>query len=154
MARRKQLKGVAGNIVQWCLSRNFDYQGYWAVGLLYAYAQENGTNECVINLVNEHAPNEVTGVKFSEAIKLLSCILQRDLESLKIPDWWVKDAKVIFTFNTDDKKKYHLWASGLGGKPAMCLVEITTDLGKTYTKEGGCNVWVHNPEKESRRYGF
>ena len=56
--------------------------------------------------------------------------------------------------NTDYKKKYHLWASGLGGKPAMCLVEITTDLGKTYTKEGGCNVWVHNPEKESRRYGF
>ncbi|MEO3879474.1 hypothetical protein [Rheinheimera fenheensis] len=154
MARRKQLKGVAGNIVQWCLSRNFDYQGYWAVGQLYAYAQENGTNECVISLVNEHVQSELSGVMFSETIKLLSRILQRDLESLKIPDWWVKDAKVTFTFNTDYQKKYHLWACGLGGTPAMCHVEITTDLGKTYTKAGGCNVWVHNPEKESRRNGF
>lgn len=154
MARRKQLKGIAGNIVQWCLSRNFDHEGYWAVGQLYAYTQENGTNEYVIDLVNEYVPNEVTDIRFSGATKLLSGTLHSELDSLKIPDWWVKEAKIIFTFNTDYQKKYHLFASGLGGKPAMCLVEITTDLGKTYTKEGGCNVWVHNPKKESRRYGF
>jgi hypothetical protein len=154
MARRKQLKGVAGNIVQWCLSRNFDYEGYWAIGQLYGYTQENDTNECVIDLVNEYVPNEVTDIRFAEATKLLLGTLHSELDSLKIPDWWVKEAKIIFTFNTDYQKKYHFFASGLGGKPAMCLVEITTDLGKTYTKEGGCNVWVHAPEKESRRYGF
>lgn len=111
MARRKQLKGVAGNLVQWCLSRNFDHEGYWAVGQLYANAKENGSNECVIYLVNEYVLNEGTGIKYSETIKLLSRILQRDLDSLKIPDWWIKDAKVTFSFDTDYQKKYHLWAS-------------------------------------------
>jgi hypothetical protein len=154
MARRKQLKGVAGNLVQWCLSRNFDHQGYWAVGQLYAYAEEHGTDKFVIDLVDDYVPNGAAGVKFSEAIKLLLCILRKDIKSLKIPDWWVKDIQVIFTFNTEYQKKYHFWASALGGKPAMCLVKITTDQGKVYAKESGCNVWVHNPKKESRRYGF
>lgn len=154
MARRKQLKGVAGNLLQWSLSRNFDCNGYWAVGQLYAYAEENNTNELVIELVNNYVPNEVVGIKFSEAFNLLLRCFQRDLESLKIPDWWVKNAKIIFTFDTEYQNKYHFWASALGGKPAMCKVIIITDQDRTYTKESGCNVWVHNPKKEDRRYGF
>ncbi|MBU2713187.1 hypothetical protein [Zooshikella harenae] len=148
MARRKQLKGVAGNLVQWCLSRNFDYKGYWAVGQLYAYAEENNIDEFVIDLLNNNVSNEAEGVEFSEAIKLMSCVFLRDLNSLKIPDWWIKDVQVIFTFNTEYQKRLHLLTSRLGGKPALCLAKITTDQGKTYTSERGFNVWVHNPKKE------
>ena len=154
MARRKQLQGVAGNLVQWCLSRNFDHKGYWAVGQLYAYAEAHNTNEFVINLVGPYASNEAVDLEFSKAIKSMSGTFRRDLNSLNIPDLWVKSVQVIFTFNVEYQKKYHFWASSLGGKPAMCLVKIATDLGKIYTKESGCNVWTHNPKKESRRSGF
>jgi hypothetical protein len=77
MARRKQLKGVAGNLAQWCLSRNFDHQGYWAVGQLYAHAEDNNSDEVVIELVNDFVPNEAVGTKFSDAIKLMSGIFHR-----------------------------------------------------------------------------
>ncbi len=49
MARRRQLKGIAGNLAQWCLSRNFDSEGYWAVGKLYAAAKELGVSEIVFD---------------------------------------------------------------------------------------------------------
>jgi hypothetical protein len=151
MARRKQLKGIAGNLAQWVLSRNFDYNGYWAVGQLYADAGANETDEVTLNLVENFVSNDAVGVKFSEAILLLSSIFNRDIKSLKIPDWWVK---VVFKFNTEYQHKYHCWGSALGGKPFMCVVIVVTDQGKKYSKKLGCNVWVHNPKKELRRYGF
>jgi hypothetical protein len=154
MARRKQLKGVAGNIGQWCLSRNFDYEGYWALGQFFVHAEANGTEEIVIKVIEEFVPIHAEGIKFSSAIKLLSGVLKRDIISNNIPDWWLKDVSVIFRFNASFEHKYHYWGSGLGGKPFMCVVNITTDLGKTYSKESGCNVWVHNPKREQRRYGF
>ena len=154
MARRKQLKGVAGNIGQWCLSRSFDYEGYWALGQFFAHAEATGKNELVIKVIEEFVPINEEGVKFSSAIKLLSSVLKRDIKSNKIPDWWLKDVSVIFRFNAVFERKYHYRGSGLGGKPFICIVNITTDLGKTYSKEFGCNVWVHNPKREQRRYGF
>ena len=154
MARRKQLKGVAGNLAQWCLSKNFDYHGYWAVGKLYAYPEANNTSQFVITLVDNYVPNDGAGKKFSDAVMLMSEVFHRDLNSNRIPDWWVKDAQVIFQFNCEYQEKYHFWSSALGGKPAICLVIVSTDHGKTYTIETGCNVWVHNPKREQRRYGF
>lgn len=154
MARRKQLQGVAGNLVQWCLSRNFDYEGYWAPGQFYAYAEANGTDEVEFHLMEQFVPIHVEAIKFSSAIQLLSRILKRELDSNKIPDVWLRDVIITFKFNTVYQHEYHLWASALGGRPFMCKVEITTDLGKIYKKESGCNVWVHNPIKEQRRYGF
>ena len=154
MTRRKQLKGVAGNLARWCLTRNFDYKGYWAVGQLYGDAEINKTDEVVINLVKDFVPNDAIGVKFSEAIHLMSGVFNKDIKSLEIPRWWVKDATVIFKFNTEYQHKCHFGASALGGKPVTCIVQITTDQGNTYSKESGSNVWVHNQHKERRRYGF
>ena len=107
MARRKQLKGIAGNIGQWCLSRNFDYEGYWALGQFFAHTEANGTDEVVIKVIEEFVPIYAEGIKFSSAIKLLSSVLKRDIKSNNIPDWWLKDVSVIFRFNTDFEHKYH-----------------------------------------------
>ena len=154
MARRSQIKGIAGNIAQWCLSRNFDCEGYWAIGQLYAYAEANGQSEIVLDLVEEFIPAEVKDLNNTTVIKLVSDFLQKNLDASKIPSDWLKEVKVTFKFNTKYQHKYHCWGSGLGGKPFVCTVEITTDLGRTYSKEYGCNVWVHNTKRESRRYGF
>ena len=153
MARRKQLKGVAGNLVQWFLSRNFDYKGYWAVGQLYAFAEENKTNNIILNLKeNKFYPESGNG-KFGTIFEIIDSVFSRDLKANKIPDWWVAKATVIFSFNEPYKHKYHYFRSALG-QPLMCTVEITTDIGRTYVKKLGCNCWVHDPNKEHRRYGF
>ncbi|WP_211057339.1 hypothetical protein [Pseudoalteromonas sp. MMG005] len=93
-------------------------------------------------------------MQFSSAIKLISSILEREIKANDIPGQWLKNVSVTFQFDTEYKHKCHFWGSGLGGKPCMCIVKITTDLDKIYSKEFGCTVWVHNPKREQRRYDF
>lgn len=154
MARRRQLKGVAANIAQTCVSRNFDCEGYWTVGMLYAHAEKNETESVVLNLIDCSCEPEPKTTKFVQSIKLLSDILEHNATANQIPIWWVTKAVVSFQFNTGFQKKYHLFGSALGGKPFTCSASISTDLGGTYTYETGGNVWPHNPARESRRYGF
>ena len=151
MARRKQLRGIAGNLCQWCLSRNFDYKGYWAIGQMYASSKENITNELVVKLVEKFTFNKTFNCKFSEPINLLNMLLIKELEANKIPVEWVQDVTIVFKFNTEFKNKYHLFGSECGGKPFICIVEITSDLNKSFRKECGCNVWTHNPKREQCR---
>lgn len=156
MARRKQLKGVAGNLAQWCMSRNFDYRGYWAVGHLYAFTEEMGSNQFVIVLVNDGCvlKNEADDEKFSESINLLLDIFLNETTALNIPSSWIKNVRVVFNFNAIYDTKYHMYRPKFGGNPTTCLAEITTDLGKVYTYETGGYVWCHDPRKEYRRYGY
>ena len=153
MARRNQLKGIAGNLVQWCLSRNFDFEGYWAIGQLYKYAEDLDTNRIILNLKNKTLTPASDSTDFKKAIESLSKVLKNELQSNKIPEAWLKEVSVIFSFNEAYQDKYHYWGSALG-KPFICVAEITTDLVKTYIKESGCNIWVHNPKKESCRNDF
>ena len=153
MARRKQLKGIANNLVQWSMSRNFDYQGYWAVGQFYAHVDESISNELVVDLVEDFVFIEPENRKFCTALSDLSRVMKNELESNKIPDWWIEKARVTFRFNEEYQSKYHFFGSALG-KPFVCSVELKSDLGETYKKEGGCNVWIHNPKRESRRISF
>lgn len=104
MACRKQFKGIAGNLVQWCLSRN-----YWAIGQFYAHADASGVDEIVINLVDQFVPVGVEGIKFSAAIKLLSDVLQQNIECNVILEEWLQDASVVFKFDTEYQHKYHYW---------------------------------------------
>ncbi len=90
MARRKQLKGVAGSIVQWCISRNFDYQGYSAVGQLYAYAQEIEVNELVVNLIDKSMMPKFVNGKFSDVFDTLSSLLDKALKANNITKNWVQ----------------------------------------------------------------
>lgn len=152
MARRKQLKGIAGNLGQWCLSRSFDCEGYWALGLLYADAETKNSNRIVLDLLPPpiHRESEISG----KTLELILEFLKMNLKASNIPDIWLKKVTITFEFNTEYEHKYHHWGSGLGGKPSLCIVDMTTDLGKTYTKKYGCNVWVHNPKREQRRGSF
>ncbi|MEH6346121.1 MAG: hypothetical protein V7785_13605 [Bermanella sp.] len=152
MARRKQLKGIAGNLGQWCLSRSFDCEGYWAPGLLYAEAEIKNSNRIVLDLFDSPTlpESEISG----KTSKLISEFMTMNLKASEIPEVWLRKATITFEFNTEYEHRYHHWGSGLGGKPSICIVEIITDLGKTYTKKFGCNVWVHDPKREQRRSSF
>jgi hypothetical protein len=151
MARRKQFKGIAKNLAQWCLSRNNDYSGYWVVGQLYKYSREQNENIISVNVLNSNFTHE--GEFFSTLCNSLTKIAKHQMYKNSIPESWLKSISVKFHFEAPYEHKYHCWGSALG-KPMLCSISIVTDLGREYTGESGCNCWVHNPIKESRRYGF
>jgi hypothetical protein len=152
MARRKQLKGIAENLAQWVISRNFDSHGYWALGQFYKFVESKDSKIVVLDLKNNSIIDPVTESReFETAIEMLTDILAKDIRSNKIPESWLKEVKVMLHFESEYKDELHYWGSKLGGKPFTCTVSITTDLSTKFTKEIGCNVWVHNPKRESRR---
>ena len=153
MPRRKEFKGIAHNLNQWVLSRNFDIQGYWGVGKLYKFSEENGTSEVLIDLRLKNLNSKLSGREFNETTDLLTQFLHRRMDSNKMPECWLQEASVTFRFNASYQHKYHYWGSALG-QPFVCSVYIKTDIGSVYVNENGCNCWVHDPKKELRRHGF
>lgn len=153
MPRRKQFKSIADNINQWILSRNFDIQGYWGVGKLYKFSEENNTSKVILDLkLNKITPESKDG-GFNAAIKELSQRLHRSMESNKMPEYWLQEAIVTFSFKVPYQDRYHYWGSALG-QPFICSIYIKTDLQRVYIRENGCNCWIHDPQKELRRHGF
>ena len=153
MARRRQLKGIAENLAKWCLSRNFDSEGYWAIGKLYAAAKDLGVREIVLDVREKKFNPEPKNGQYSEAIRLLISILENVVKSNYIPEYWIAKVIIHFEYETEYVQKWHYFGSALG-EPFKCKVVITSDLGRNYIHELGCNVWVHNPKKELCRYDF
>lgn len=153
MPRRRELQGIAGNLAQWCRSRNFDNEGYWAMGQLYAFAESIRTNELVLNVLEQTLLPAPEAEQFASAFRRISTVVQRELEAKNIPRWWIREMYIVFKFNAVYQQKYHDPLSSFG-EPCVWTVSIKTDLGTVYHKEAGCNVWVHHPQRERCRYGF
>ena len=148
MARRKQFKGIAGNVAKWIISRNFDAHGYWAVGMLCKHAELEKSTEVSLKLIGNHEPSEF-GVPLGELRKEL----YKYIKACKIPEYWLAEAEIKFMFNVQPSSRYHRWGSA-PGKPFICTVSLTTDLGRKFINQNGSFCRPHNPEKEQRRYGF
>jgi len=154
MPRRRQLKGISGNLAQWCLSRNFDLNGYWAVGQLYAFAKSKKDSEIDLAIVRDFVVCDLARFEYSEMVLSIYKQYSKDSKCLNIPITWIKDVTLNFKFESEYQHKYHYFGSALGGEPAMWTVSITADNGRVYKSEAGCNVWIHNPKREYRRSGF
>jgi len=151
MPRRREFKGVSKNLAEWCLSRNNDYLGYWAIGQLYSFSQNQKVS--VVSL-------DVLSMQFFPENKELSSlcngfaeIVKKQMAANSIPNYWLKSIRIQFHFEAPYQKKYHLFGSAIG-KPMVCSVVIVTDLGREYYGESGCNCRPHNPAREHRRNGF
>ena len=148
MARRKQFKGIAGNLAKWIISRNFDAQGYWAVGILCKQAELKRVTEVSFKLIGNDDSSE-----FGVPLEGLRQELCKYTNSCKIPHWWLAEAAVKFEFNVQPNPRYHVWGSALG-KPFICTVSLTTDSGRKFINQNGSFCMPHDPDKEQRRYGF
>ena len=73
MPRRREFQGVANNLIQWVLSRNFDWQGYWALGKLYMYAEEHGISSLSLEL---EVKDIVLETKTEELMEVVSQLTQ------------------------------------------------------------------------------
>lgn len=151
MARRKQLRGLAQNLAQWSLSRNFDYVGYWAIGKIYLYCKDHGLSDLTISVLEG---GERLGCEELPSLdESFLNILDDYLSSNSMPRSWIMQLRATYKFEQEYQGKYHYYGSAIG-KPFICLIEITTDLGRLYYAETGANCRAHDPRRESRRSGF
>jgi len=122
------------------------------VGQLYEFAEEKNTNKVVIDVFNEDINPSVN--KFGLLCRSHLEVTKSILKGCSLGGEWLEKVLVLYEFEVPYIEKYHYFGSALGGKPSLCSVEITADNGHVYSAELGCNVWVHNPKTEHRRYGF
>lgn len=149
MASRKQLKSVAHNLAQFCASRNFDHNGYWAIGHLYSYANKTNKDKLVLDLLKSRLLQQKT-IKFSDTFLQVLEILNHETSANNISQQWINKATIEFEFNTSYSNEKHL-LSPLKGDPFTCRATIITDKKNTYTQEVYCNVWPHDPRIEQKR---
>jgi hypothetical protein len=145
MARRSQFRGVAHNLVQWSLSRNNDYLGYWALGQLYSFAIQKNCREITFNIIENCIYPETHA--FFELHASYFNIITNNAHKNGIWMAWLKEAKIIFKFDVEYQDKYHFFGSALG-EPMTCTVVLTTDLGRKYCFTSGCNIRPHDPKRE------
>ncbi|MCG7490206.1 hypothetical protein MHN79_11945 [Vibrio sp. Of14-4] len=151
MASCKPFKGIAFNLAQFCISRNNDYLGYWAIGQLYSFASQRGVKQITFNILNQEIDPE--SHQFSQLNALYIELIAKVAHRSKASFQRLTNAVVIFKFDVEYQHKHHYLGSDIGN-PFLCVVELTSDLGRIYKAELGCNIQLHDPARESRRGNF
>ncbi len=141
MASHRHFTGVAFNLAQFCMSRNNDHSGYWAVGQIYSFALELGISQVTFNILQQTLHPQTH--RFYELNTLYLELLAKITPANGARFIWLKDAVVMFKFS-----RHH---SADKACLCHCCVELTSDLGKTYQATLAFNIRPHDPNKEYRR---
>ena len=128
------------------MSRNNDYVGYWAIGLLYGRALEGSSNKVSFNLVG--VGDEVQDLALELALRnkyreMLTNLMSRS----SLPVSWIKAANITIEFEYADEVGRVLARLE---RPYLAQLLITTDSGKNLSVKhiGAC--WPHEPRREYR----
>lgn len=135
MARRRQFRGICRDLVATFTSRNNDLNGYWALGLFRSLLDEAGLSELSIDLADG-----TTIPPWSEVgttAKYYRELLLHLMEASQLPRNWL--AKGTMQVKTD-------WLNKM-----VCKVEVTSDLGKTYSFSSTEYVRPHDLYRKGRR---
>jgi hypothetical protein len=151
---RKRLKGAVYNLAQWCLSRNNDFQGYWAVGQLYRHVQEQGVNESCLDLCTvqvEYDPLLYQALRFLH-LQRFKMILARQKLILD----GVNMLQVTYRFEALPAAELiqaglHTTTAPVAATGVCCQVVLQTDQGRHYLARQYDWVWPHDPQRELRR---
>jgi len=144
--KRRTLKNIAYGVAGRFVSRNNDVNGYWALGLFYSAASENGTNHACLDLLAE-----TTNPEFrysSHAVSAFKNYLDVRLEQ-ELLTGHVTLARIDIQFNVEpgplDLQYRCTW-----GDPFTCTVTITDD--RNITREAKLRGWCgHHDSKKERR---
>jgi len=148
MPRRRQLKSIAAGIADSFNSRNNDLEGYWALGKLCRFAQDQTITLLTLDLINiicTPASTEFNAVMHDYKVKLRVIMNKQG-----IPEDWLKAVKIEIDFQPEYDARLHHFRSALGG-PYTINIKLMTDLGKIYSFRTGGNCKPHDPQSETRR---
>ena len=147
MARRKELGSIASGVIGSFSSRNNDDLGYWGIGKLCGFAQNNGA-ECVrIDLLNKEIVPKTNN--FDLMTDTYLSMFYTQCEHRGINKDWVSKVVITICFNQEYDKNLHYFRSS-HGNPYVCTLKIEDDLGREHKAKDGGWCAPHNPSKESK----
>ncbi|MCF6312382.1 MAG: hypothetical protein L3J39_08015 [Verrucomicrobiales bacterium] len=136
MSRRRELKSIASGIAGYCVSRNNDIDGYWAIGVIYNIAIARGSYLVPIN-ISSNAPicPELSAFRklFRDRFELIGNPLYH----------FIKGFIVEFQFTP-----YAVSKSRGQQACATCTVHIIDDLNKRRSASATTFSYPHNCQFE------
>ena len=148
MPRRKLLKSVASGLLGSFLSRNNDYDGYWALGLLYQLALERETRSISIELIGNTNNSTPTNPLIDEISTRYRALFISMLEKAGFNKGNALTVVIELEFGT--ARKIHFQHFRTHGEALFCSVTITDEQQHAWRVEGGGKCAPHDPAKESR----
>ena len=147
MGRRRDLRGIVGNLLSSFVSRNNDLDGYWALGLLKAAVEREPTPKISLDLLTASAQPKTTAAE--QVAKSYGRWLARELRNHELSVGLLQEANITVEFGS-----FHGSAPPsqvMRGEPYICAVRIVDDHGKIYQRaaSGWCDI--HDAARELRR---
>ena len=147
MSRRRELNGIAGNLVGSFVSRNNDVAGYWAIGKLCALAPRTVNGEISIELLTKRLTPY--SPEFDPMLDHYAARLVSSLEKRSFPLQLVTAAEVLIAFGGSFKSG-PLMSHPRGAVPFRCTVTLTDDVHRRHVAQQSGEVWPHDPRRESK----
>ena len=148
MPRRKLLKSVASGLLGSFLSRNNDFDGYWALGLLYRLALEREPRSITIELIGNAGKSLPRNPLLDAVSTRYRALFISMLEKACFNQSNALSVVIELEFCTARKINFqHLRTHG---EPLFCSVTITDEQRRAWRVEGGGRCAPHDPAKESR----
>ncbi|KQQ45115.1 hypothetical protein ASF61_21025 [Duganella sp. Leaf126] len=139
MKVRSRLKHSAAGLLSRFVGRNNDYQGFWALGLLYRGVQ----------VPPWHIELDLLSGTASPINAIAACIAARESAYLRAAlskqmlDWQcLQRASLTLQFNADVSVRYT--GANPAGEPFLCTVELVLATGQSASSSvtGRCAAWA------------
>jgi len=147
MSQRGRIRNIAHGLLGTFVSRYNDIDGYWGIGILRLFAEQNGLSKVDIDVTNPPIPFE-RGTPVSIIEEKYQRWLRNALVREKIDPESVTGAKIELRFSTFEE--FPNIIRDTRGQPYVCTVRIARANGNTYEAEHIACYGAHDPTKESR----
>jgi hypothetical protein len=145
--RRASLNNFAAGIASSFVSRNNDYDGYWALGQLRSLSEQLSRSKFCIPLV----PRVATHTLLLDAVAShYAVMLTRWFEAAGAHGDSIVEARIRVSFAIEVSALLPLFRSACG-KPFACEVELLAASGKSTSAREVGYCWAHDPARETRR---
>lgn len=149
LGRKDALNGLANSMLNFFMSRDHDFLGYWAIGRYHRAVGTFPEKKIVVDfLEGVVTPETEIG---SEMGSKYAGWYWKMLNSRGIPSAWIRSATVSCTFEVEkpgDPRRR--WYGGVGGF-YDCVAEVVDRRGKIYRLARDGWSWPHDPTRELRR---
>ncbi len=128
-------------------SRNNDFNGYWAIGVLYRHAIENGVSEVTLELLSEDIRPATPA--FIGMIRSYREYLVSMAQRFGLPSEWLKTSTIHMRFNCSEGAGYFRSSCG---DPYVLEIKIEASTGYIARSKTAGYSWPHDPLRETRRW--
>lgn len=145
MPRRAQLLEIASGLLGSFVSRNNDVGGYWALGVLYRQAQEQGRTQVEVPIwpLNDSLDDALIESLAEKYRQMFLSLMARQ----QLPLSWLRSAVFSLEFESSNAHPRYR-QSQAAERPFVCGLSFTNDLSRTHQLAIAGWCWPHSEQRE------